>query len=78
MAPENPAPGDGGDIIIKGGSCEIEFNDGHFQRASSAGQAIHTRNDLSITRIVIAGDASFDQEFTKGFTGKIIISYKPS
>ena len=78
MAPEPPAPGEGGEIIIKGGSCEIGFNDRHFQKDDSqAGLAKHTRNDLKITRIVINGDAKFAEDFTKGFTGEIIISYEP-
>ena len=78
MALEIPAPGDGGDIIIKGSSCEIEFNDRHFQRdENEALLARHTRNDLRITRIVINGDASFYQDFTEGFKGEIIVSYEP-
>lgn len=77
MAPEPPAPEDGGDIIIKGGSCEIQFNDRHFQKADGqTGLAKHTRNDLRITRIAITGDAQFAEDFAKGFTGKIIISYE--
>jgi hypothetical protein len=78
MAPETPIPGDGGDIIIKGGSCEIKFNDRHFHKDNNeAALAKHTSDDLRITRIVITGDASFDQDFSKGFTGQVIISYEP-
>jgi hypothetical protein len=78
MTPENPAPGDGGDIIIKGGSCEIHFNDRHFQKDSNqSGLAKHARNDLRITRIAITGDAQFAEDFAKGFTGDITISYAP-
>lgn len=78
MAPQTPVPGDGGDIIIKGSSCEIQFNDSHFQKdENEALLAKHTRNDLRITKIVITGDASFDQDFTEGFTGQITISYEP-
>lgn len=77
MAPETQVPGDGGDIIIKGGSCEIQFNDQHFQRDDNeALLAKHTRNDLKITRIVITGDATFEQDFATGFNGDIIVSYE--
>ena len=72
---QNPAPGDGGDIIIKGGSCEMEFNASHFPREEDAGLAKHTRDDLKITRIVVTGDVPFDETYEKGFAGKIIISY---
>jgi hypothetical protein len=77
MALETPAPGDGGDIIIKGGSCEIQFNNRHFQKNNNEAELAKHTNDLKITKIVINGDASFDQDFTKGFSGEIIISYAP-
>ncbi|HEV7680595.1 MAG TPA: hypothetical protein VGO68_00615 [Pyrinomonadaceae bacterium] len=77
MAPEIPAPGDGGDIIIKGSSCEIQFNDLHFQKDENEALLAKHHNDLRITRIVITGDATFTQDFTEGFTGEIIISYEP-
>jgi hypothetical protein len=77
MAPEIQVPGDGGDIIIKGGSCEIEFNDQHFQKDDNeALLAKRTRNDLRITKIVITGDATFEEYFATGFTGEIIVSYE--
>ena len=70
-----PVPGDGGDIIIKGGSCEMEFNARHFPREEVAELAKHTRDDLKITRIVIKGDATFEEAYEKGFAGEIRISY---
>ena len=76
MAPE-ATPGDGGDIIIKGGSCEIHFNRGHFQKGEGlTGLVKHARSDLRITKIVITGDADFDKAFPNGFKGDIIVSYK--
>jgi hypothetical protein len=76
MAPET-VPGDGGDIIIKGGSCEIKFNGLHFPKdEAETGLAKHSRGDLKITKIVITGDTELDKAFPNGFTGEIKVSYK--
>jgi hypothetical protein len=78
MADSTPAPGDGGDIIIKGGSCEIHFDDGVFKKDDSDPRKTKHKHDvLKIRRIVITGDAKFDEAFSDGFTGEIRISCKP-
>ena len=76
MAPPDPA--EGGDIIIKGGSAEIHFNDDHFQKdESDPKNRKHERGN--ITRIVVSGtgENDFSQDFPgEGFKGKIIVSYR--
>jgi hypothetical protein len=70
----NPIPGDGGDIIIKGGSCELHFDDGVFKKDGSDPRGRKHRHDnLKIRRIVITGEG-FDKAFPDGFTGEIRIT----
>jgi hypothetical protein len=54
-----PNPGEGGDIIIKGGSVDLFYNEDVYGRDSSDPQR-HTNADQKITRVVITGDISFD------------------
>jgi hypothetical protein len=74
-----------GEIIIKGGSCEIEFADGIFDlerysdplNRSDRKKQRHKHKDYKIHRIVITGNQSFDSGDIKGgFKGEIKISYK--
>lgn len=78
-----------GEIIIKGGSCEIHFNDGVFDKdASEPGKQKHKhKKDVKIRRIVITGNKLFDKDnivggsfdsgdIAGGFKGEITISYK--
>jgi hypothetical protein len=48
-----------GDIIIKGGSVQVEFDDIVYQR-DPAYLHRYSNDDRKITRIVITGDMNFD------------------
>ena len=64
----------GSDIIIKGGSAEIQFDHGLFQQ-DPANPGRRTHDTLKITRIVISGDNNFDSnDIPDGFKGEIRIS----
>ncbi len=67
-----------GEIIIKGGSCEIEFADGIFDLdRSDRKRQKHKHKELKIHRIVITGNQSFDSgDINGGFKGEIKIKYK--
>jgi hypothetical protein len=68
-------PGEGGDIIIKGGSCEIHFDDRVFRKDQADPKARRHKHDvLKIKRIVITGDSKFDEAFPDGFKGVIKIT----
>lgn len=71
----DPDPGEGGIIIIKGGSCEIQFDDGVFKHDPTGTKRKHKHDTLKIKRIAIAGE--FDKAFPNGFTGEIRITCKP-
>jgi hypothetical protein len=69
-------PGDGGVIIIKGGSCELHFDDSVFKHdPTGQGKRKHKHDTLKIKRISIAGE--FEKDFPNGFTGEIRITCKP-
>ena len=72
-----PAPAEGGDIIIKGGSAEIQFNNEHFPKDDSDPQK-RRHAAGNITRIVISGTdgKDYNQDFSEGFKGTIKVSYK--
>ena len=71
MAPENPDPGDGGDIIIKGGSVDLIYNETYYPRDSKDPQR-HTNSRGKITRIIITGDVTYDSgEFPDGLQCEI-------
>ena len=53
------APGDGGEIIIKGGSVELEY-DGAVYRSDPSNPKKHKNDAKKITRVVITGDITFD------------------
>ena len=64
----------GSDIIIKGGSAEIQFDHGLFQQ-DPANPRRRTHDTLKITRIVISGEKNFDSnDIPDGFKGEIRIS----
>jgi hypothetical protein len=68
----------GGDIIIKGGSCEIHFDDALFRKdPNDPSRRAHKHDTYRITRIVISGDADYDTGFPKGFKGEIRITCEP-
>ena len=67
----------GGDIIIKGGSCEIFFDDAVYDRdQNDPTRRVHQQN-YKITRIVITGDDEYGKSFSAGFTGEIRIYTEP-
>jgi hypothetical protein len=71
------APAEGGDIIIRGGSAEIEFNHDHFPK--TGGDPNKRKHDgRRITRIVVSGtEHDFIQNFPgEGFKGEITVTYK--
>jgi hypothetical protein len=52
-------PGDGGDIIIKGGSVDLDYDESVYQK-DPADPKSHKNSTRKITRVVIAGDISYD------------------
>jgi hypothetical protein len=52
-------PGDGGDIIIKGGSVDLEYDESIYQK-DPADPRSHKNSNRKITRVVITGDISYD------------------
>ena len=68
-------PGDGGVIIIKGGSCEIHFDDRVFSHDPSGEmKRKHKHDTLKIKRIAITGNQQFDsKDIPGGFKGEIKI-----
>ena len=52
-------PGDGGDIIIKGGSVDLEYDESIYQK-DPADPKSHKNSTRKITRVVITGDISYD------------------
>lgn len=65
-----------GEIIIKGGSCEIHFDDGVFTAYTKDGKQNHMQDELQITQIVVEGNRTFDSgKIDGGFYGEIRIMY---
>ena len=70
------APGDGGEIIIKGGSVELEY-DGTVYPVDPADPKKHKNNAKKITSVVITGDINFDSgEHPNGIQCKITTTCK--
>lgn len=53
------APGDSSDIIIKGGSVDLEYDEADYPK-DNADPKRHKNAKRIITRVVITGDISFD------------------
>lgn len=53
------APANGTEIIIKGGSVEVEFDPNTYPQDPSNGRK-HRNSSKKITRVVITGDITFD------------------
>jgi hypothetical protein len=51
----------GGDIIIKGGSVDLQYDESIYQK-NAADPKSHKNANRRITRVVITGDISFDSE----------------
>jgi len=54
-----PDPGDGGVIIIKGGSVDLDYDEGIYERDPTHPRS-HRNSSRKITRVVITGDISYD------------------
>ena len=52
-------PGDGGVIIIKGGSVDLEYDENVYVKDPLDPRS-HKNPNKKITRVVISGDISFD------------------
>jgi hypothetical protein len=67
-----------GEIIIKGGSCEITFDHDHFPLVVGEDRK-RKHNSLEIKRIIISDDPLFDDydsdEHEVGFKGTIRVIY---
>jgi hypothetical protein len=71
MSTENPVPEDGGDIIIKGGSVDLIYDENVYPR-DPENPNNHTNSIRKITRIVITGDLTYDSgEFPEGLKCEI-------
>lgn len=55
------APGEGSDIIIKGGSVDLEFDDTVYVKDPGDPKK-HKNGSKKITRVVITGDINFDSQ----------------
>ena len=53
------APGDSSDIIIKGGSVDLEYDEADFPKDNSDPKK-HRNPNKKITRVRITGDINFD------------------
>ena len=53
------APGNGTEIIIKGGTVEVEF-DGNTYQQDPSNPRKHKNANKKITKVVITGDITFD------------------
>lgn len=53
------APGDGTDIIIKGGSVELDYDESVYPKNPSDPRS-HKNGTKKITRVVITGEIQFD------------------
>ncbi len=64
----------GSDIIIKGGSVELEFN-GTIYEKNPGDPKKHKSSNMRITRIAISGDKTFDSgDMPSGFKGTITLT----
>lgn len=55
----DPNPGDGGVIIIKGGSVDLDYDESIYEK-NPANPRSHKNSTRKITRVVITGDLSYD------------------
>ena len=70
------APGDGGEIIIKGGSVELDY-DGAVYPPDPLDPKKHKNNAKKITKVVISGDIDFDSgEHANGIKCLITVTCK--
>jgi len=66
----------GADIIIKGGSVELEYDEAVYPKDPSAPKK-HKNQNKKVTRVVITGDIAFDSgEQPNGISCSITASCK--
>ena len=64
----DPDPGDGGVIIIKGGSVDLDYDETIYEK-DVLNPRSHKNSTRKITRVVISGDISYDSgDFKDGLT----------
>jgi hypothetical protein len=69
-------PGNGGVIIIKGGSVDLEYDENTYVKDPLDPRS-HKNSNKKITRVVISGDISFDSgEFKDGLRCTITTTCK--
>ena len=67
----------GGDIIIKGGSCDLIFDDSIYPKDPSDPRKHKNKNNQTVTRVVITGDITFDSgDHPSGLTCEINTTVK--
>jgi hypothetical protein len=49
----------GGDIIIKGSSVDLNYDEGVYPKDSNDGKK-HKNQNMKVTRVLITGDIDFD------------------
>ena len=70
------APGEGGVIIIKGGSVDLTYDESIYVK-DPADPKSHKNANLKITRVVITGDISYDSgDRPGGFRCDITVTSK--
>jgi hypothetical protein len=71
------APAEGGDIIIRGGSAELQFDSAHFEKdINDSKKRRHDRARITRIEVSGAGDNDFTKSFPQGFKGTIRVSYE--
>ena len=67
----------GGDIIIKGGSCDLIFDDSLYPTDPADPKKHKNKNNQKVTRVLITGDISFDSgDHPSGLTCEITTTCK--
>lgn len=63
---------DGGDIIIRGGSCNLIFNDSIYPADPGDPGSHKNKDNQKVTRVIITGDISYDSgDHPNGLTCEI-------
>ncbi|HVQ37591.1 MAG TPA: hypothetical protein VMS31_08660 [Pyrinomonadaceae bacterium] len=69
--------GGSGDIIIKGGSVELRFDESLYPK--TADPIVYRNADRKITRVVITGEITFDSgEHTEGLRCEVKATTAPT
>jgi hypothetical protein len=57
----DPDPGEGGVIIIKGGSVDLDYDESIYEKDPTNPRS-HRNSNRRVTRVVITGDISYDSD----------------